>query len=224
MSPRPGRQHREGGPPRGAVVSRRVDFTAHENIRRAFEIETTEDSHRVQTIQRRRGGRIGQCSVEIEALDAGVKIRRVQANNFCVVRRRLGEQVGVGRDQVRNLHLRFIGVAPRPQHMPLQENCIFVVGGNREYVDLIAVLNLEALQLFVNHPVVRIRRKVQSEHGAFFVGFDALHFDVSKSCRWKNTSRQGQHVCQRCFVKQFVETRATHHSFDRHFRSERRDK
>ena len=79
----------------------------------------------------------------IEALDAGVKIRRIQANNFCVVRRRFGEQVGVGGDQIRHFHSGFIRIAPGPAAHALQVNRVFVVGGDREDVDLIAVLDLE---------------------------------------------------------------------------------
>jgi hypothetical protein len=64
--------------------------------------------------------------------------------------------------------------------MPLQIDGAFVVRSYWENVDLIAVLNLETAKLFRNRIRIALRRKVDVEHRAFFVGFQALDFNVLK--------------------------------------------
>ncbi len=76
-----------------------------------------------------------------------MKIRGIQANDLRVLIGRLRQQVLVGANDVRHLHIRAIRVAPWPNDMPFEVDGILVVGRNRKYSDAVPVVNLEGFEL-----------------------------------------------------------------------------
>ncbi len=95
--------------PGGAVRSRSADIAPHRNGRRILEIEPAENADCIHGVKRRRLLRIRQGYLEIETLNGRVKIRRVQPDDFRVLFRGLRQQILVGSDNIRDLHVRAIG-------------------------------------------------------------------------------------------------------------------
>src|ERR1700722_6733784 len=75
----------------GSVRSRLVDLAAYPHFRRRLKIIAAEYPHRVQGLQGWSRCWVCQRSRDIEAFDTGTKIRSIQTDDFCVMRRRLGK-------------------------------------------------------------------------------------------------------------------------------------
>ena len=92
-----------------------------------FEIEPAEYADGIEGLQLWGRRRIGQRGCQIEALDAGPEVGWIQADDFGVVSRRLGQKIVVRRQQIREPHPVVIRVAARTKYMALQINRLLVV-------------------------------------------------------------------------------------------------
>src|SRR5579864_6393026 len=205
--------------PGRTVLAWSSNFSTNPYIRRGLEVIAAEDAERVERLQHRSRRWVGQGGSQVEALDAGVKIRLVQPHDLCVVGSGLGQEVSVGRNQIRKFHSLLIGVTPRAQNMPLKVNRIFVVGGDREKMNLVATVDHEILQLLVNRGIVGARFQIDGKHGSLLMGLDALDLDVTKRRGRKDSPGEFESLSQRSLVLQFVHGGAPNHGVHRYQRS-----
>src|SRR5579862_3748373 len=110
-----------------------------------------------------------------------MKIRRIEANNFGVFSGRLGQQVLIGTEYVGDLHIRMVGVASWTDDVPFEINGVFVVSGDGENSDFVAVLDIEGFEFLRDVRLIRSVADIEGQHGALFVSDETLHFDVAQS-------------------------------------------
>jgi len=126
----------------------------------------------------------------------GAKIRWIQANDFPVVRRRFRKEFLYTMQGDRSASSHRGRSTARASERVLQVDGVLVVGRDRENMNFIAVLNPEGGEL---RWCGVVRRQIQTQHGALFVRFEALHFDVAQSGRRQDASGKFEHIRDRFF-------------------------
>ena len=193
------------------------------NRRRIFEIEPAEDSNRIHGMKDGRLSRVGQGRGQIEAFDARMKVRGIQADDFGVLGGGFRKQVLVGREHVAEPHPGAIGVAAGPHDVAFDKNGVLVIGRNRVDSNSIAIADFKGLESLGHFRGVFDFRDIHAQHRLLVVGHHALHFDVPERRGGKKAAGKLEHAGQRVLLPQFVDRRTANHSLYRHFRTDRRD-
>src|SRR5713226_7279286 len=196
------------------VLPRCAYFSANPNGRSRLEIIAAEDAKGIERLELGSGRRIVERRRQIKTLDAGVEVRRVKSDDFRIMRRGLRQQFFVGPNQVREFHPILVRIPAWSQDMPLHKDRVFVVGRDRKDVNGITVSDGECLELLLDGLVVSGRRKIQGQHGALFMGFDALDLNVSQRCGGQDAAGQLKNFGNRRFTMQFVNGRPPNHALD----------
>src|SRR5580704_4089962 len=205
------------------VLAWSSNFSTNPYIGRGLEVIAAEDADGVKRLQRRSRRRVGEGGSQVEAFDTGVKIRLVQTHDLRIVGSGFGQEVSVRRNQIREFHSLLVGVTSRAQNMPLKVKRIFVVGGDREKVDLVATVDHEVLKLLVNRVIVAVWLQIDGKHGSLLMGLDALDLDVTQGRGRKDSTGQFESLSQRCLVPQFVHGGAPNHAVHRYQRPDGRN-
>src|SRR5208337_4554197 len=110
-----------------AIRPRGADLTGDEHFWIGFEVVTSENVYRIERLQLGRLIGMFESAGEIEGLDHGTVVRRLQPNDLGIASRRFRKQIGVRTYEVGELHLRLVGIAAWPQDMPYQVNGLRVI-------------------------------------------------------------------------------------------------
>ena len=215
----------------GDMFAGRPHFPAHGNDRRVFEIISAEDAHGIEGLERDvlGVGLIARSSIlscacqrigKIECNHLRRVVRRSQPDDFGVARRGLGQEIGIGMDEIGNAHAFAVGVLAGMENMAVEINGLLAVGQDGRDADLVAILNLEIFERAGHRFLVIVFRQIEPQHGAAFVGDHALHFDVAESSGVEYAAGELQRFGKIAFVIQFIDRGTAHAAFDRQLRAQ----
>jgi hypothetical protein len=146
--------------------------------RRVLKVKPAEDT---QGIHRAKDGRlrgVSQRITEVETLNTGPVIRRIETNDFCVLGGGFRKKILIRGENVCHPHVWLVRIAAGANDMPFQINGVLVVGRDRKDPDHVAILDFESFQLFRHLGCVASIRDVQTQHRLLFMGDQALDFYV----------------------------------------------
>src|SRR5208282_5680956 len=155
---------------RRGVGPRSTYLAPNRNRRRILKIKPAENSNGIQGMEDGRLRGICQSVRQIKTLYAGMKIWRVEMNEFGVSARGFRQQVVVGCNHVSDPHIRPIRVPARTNDMALKINRVLVVRCDGKNPDAIAVVNRERLKGFRYLRIAVSFGNVQAQHRLFLVG------------------------------------------------------
>src|SRR5208337_2160022 len=204
---------------RRAIRPRRPDLTRDEYFWIRLEVVPSENVYSIERLQLRRLIGMFESACQIKGLDNRMVVRRVQPDDLGITGRRFRKQVGIRSHEVRELHLRLVGIAAWTQDMPYEVDRLRVIRRDRKDVDLVPILYCEPAHLRANHFGIAGVADFDAQHGALFMRYQALDFNVPQCRRGENSSSQIEYFHEGLLIAQLVNCWAAHHAFYRHHRT-----
>src|SRR5271157_3137365 len=201
---------------RRAIRPRRPDLTRDEYFWIRLEVVPSENVYSIERLQLRRLIGMFESACQIEGLDNRMVVRRMQPDDFGITGRRFRKQVGIRSHEVRELHLRLVGIPAGTQDMPYEVDRLRVIWRDRKDVDLVPILYCEPAHLRAHRVGIAGVADFDAQHRALLMRYQALDFDVPQCRSGENSSSKIKYVCECLLIEQLVDCRTAHHALHSH--------